>query len=122
MSWRVVVVSSNAKVDYKLDYLVVRTLEEVRRIHLSEVGVLVLKSTSISITAYLLCELTRRKIKVIFCDHQRNPCAELVPVNGSHDSSTKIRRQLQWREEVCQQIWTEIIREKLSRQRDHLLC
>ena len=44
MSWRVVVVSSNAKVDYKMDYLVVRTLEEVRRIHLSEVGVLVLES------------------------------------------------------------------------------
>ena len=29
MSWRVVVVSSNAKVDYKLDYLVVRTLDEI---------------------------------------------------------------------------------------------
>ena len=121
MSWRVVVVSSNAKVDYKLDYLVVRTLEEVRRVHLSEVGVLVLESTAISITAYLLCELTRRKIKVIVCDHQRNPCAELVPVNGSHNSSVKIRRQLQWREEICQQVWTEIVREKLRRQRDHLL-
>lgn len=121
MSWRVVVVSSNAKVDYKMDYLVVRTLEEVRRIHLSEVGVLVLESTAISITAYLLCELIRRKIKVIVCDHQRNPCAELVPVSGSHDSSAKIRQQLQWRKEVCQQIWTEIVREKLHRQRDHLL-
>ena len=121
MSWRVVVVSSNAKVDYKLDYLVVRTLEEVRRVHLSEVGVLVLESTAISITAYLLCELIRRRIKVIVCDHQRNPCAELVPVSGSHDSSAKIRRQLQWREEVCQQVWTEIVREKLRRQRDHLL-
>lgn len=121
MSWRVVVVSSNAKVDYKMDYLVVRTLEEVRRIHLSEVGVLVLESTAISITAYLLCELICRKIKVIVCDHQRNPCAELVPVSGSHDSSAKIRRQLQWREEVCQQVWTEIVREKLHRQRDHLL-
>ena len=28
MSWRVVVVSSNAKVDYKMDYITVRTLEE----------------------------------------------------------------------------------------------
>ena len=36
MSWRVVMVPSNAKVDYKLDYLAVRTLEEVRRIHLRE--------------------------------------------------------------------------------------
>ncbi len=121
MSWRVVVVSSNAKLDYKLDYLVVRTLNEVRRIHLDEVGVLVLESTAISITAYLLCELMNRKIKVIFCDHQRNPCSELVPMHGSHDSSAKIRQQLNWNEIICQQVWTEIVREKLCRQRDHLL-
>ena len=121
MSWRVVVVSSNAKLDYKLDYLVVRTLNEVRRIHLDEVGVLVLESTAISITAYLLCELMNRKIKVIFCDHQRNPCSELVPMHGSHDSSAKIRQQLSWNEIICQQVWTEIVREKLCRQRDHLL-
>ena len=54
MSWRVVVVSSNAKVDFKMDYLVVRTLDETRRVHISEVGVLMLESTAISITAYAL--------------------------------------------------------------------
>ena len=120
MSWRVVVVSSNAKVDYKLDYLVVRTLDEVKRVHLSEIGVLILESTAISITAYLLCELLRRKIKVIFCDHERTPCGELVPTNGCHDSSAKIRQQLKWSEGVRQQVWTEIVREKLRRQRAHL--
>ena len=67
MSWRVVMISSNAKLDYKLDYLVVRTADEVKRIHLSEIGVLVVESTAVSLTAYLLCELTQRKIKVIFC-------------------------------------------------------
>jgi hypothetical protein len=60
MSWRVVVVSSNAKVDYKLNYLVVRTLNEVKRVHLSEIGVLILESTAISIASYLLCELLQR--------------------------------------------------------------
>ncbi len=120
MSWRIVVVSSNAKVDYKLDYLVVRTLDEVKRVHLSEIGVLILESTAISITSYLLCELIRRKIKVIFCDHQRNPCAELVPTHGSHDSSAKIRQQLKWTQGIRQQIWTEIVRQKLRRQRSHL--
>ena len=121
MSWRVVVVSSNAKVDYKLDYLVVRTLDEVKRVHLSEVGVLMLESTAISITSYLLCELLRRKIKVIFCDQERNPCGELVPTWGSHDSSARIRQQIQWLPGICQQVWTDIVREKLRRQRDHLL-
>lgn len=120
MSWRVVVVASNAKLDYKLGYLVVRTVEEVKRVHLSEIGVLMLESTAISLTSYLLCELIQRKIKVIFCDHERNPCAELIPTHGSHDSSARIRQQLKWPEGVRQQVWTEIVREKLRRQRAHL--
>lgn len=120
MSWRVVVVSSNAKLDYKLDYLVVRTIDEVKRVHLSEIGVLILESTAISLTSYLLCELIQRKIKVVFCDHKRNPYSELVPVQGPHDSSGRIRQQLKWPLGLRQQLWTEIVREKLRQQRDHL--
>ena len=120
MSWRVVVVASNAKLDYKLGYLVVRTVEEVKRVHLSEIGVLMLENTAISLTAYLMCELIQRKVKGIFCDHERNPYAELVPAHGSHDSSARIRQQLKWPEGVRQQVWTEIVREKLRRQRAHL--
>lgn len=73
------VVSSNAKVDYKMDYITVRTLEETRRVHISEIGVLMLESTAISITAYALCELLAHKVKVIFCDHQRNPYRRAAP-------------------------------------------
>lgn len=120
MSWRVVVVASNAKLDYKLGYLVVRTVDEVKRVHLSEVGVLMLESTAISLTSYLICELVQRKIEVIFCDNERNPCAELIPTHGSHDSSAKIRRQLKWSEGHRQQVWTEIVRQKLQKQRAHL--
>lgn len=79
MSWRVVVVSSNAKVDYKMDYLVVRTLDETRRVHINEIAVLMLESTAVSLTAYAVCELLARKVKVIFFDKQRNPFAEVLP-------------------------------------------
>ena len=62
MSWRVVVVSSNTKVDYKMDYLVIRTLEDMRRVHISEMAVLMIESTAVSLTAYALCELISRKV------------------------------------------------------------
>ena len=120
MSWRVVVVSSNAKVDYKMDYLVVRTIDTTRKVHISEISVLMLESTAVSITAYALCELTARKVKVVFCAHLRNPCAELLPTNGCHDSPAKIRQQIGWTEAAKQLVWTEIVREKIRRQRDVL--
>lgn len=54
--------SSLSKLDYKMDYLVVRNTDGVKRIHLSEISVLMIESTAVSLTAYLLCELNKRKI------------------------------------------------------------
>ena len=77
MSWRVVVISSRAKLDLQMNHLVVRR-ETTTKIHLSEISTLIIESTAVSLTAYLLSELTKRKIKVIFCDEKRNPSSELV--------------------------------------------
>ena len=90
MSWRVVAVSSNAKLDYKMDYLVVRTVNDLKRIHLSEISVLLIESTAVSLTAYLLCELSKRKIDVIFCDEKRLPIGSFIPYYGSRFSSQNI--------------------------------
>lgn len=94
MSWRIVVISKRAKLDYQLGYLVVRN-EEVTKIHLSEISTILIESTAATVTTSLLAELTKKKIKVIFCDEKRNPSSELVGHYGSHDTSNKIRKQIQ---------------------------
>ena len=66
MSWRVVAISNRAKLDYKMDHLVIRNEKTTNRIHLSEISVLMIESTAVSITAYLMCELVKRKINIIF--------------------------------------------------------
>ena len=72
MSWRTVVISNSAKLDYQMGYLIVRN-QDVVKIHISEISILMIETTSVSLTAALLCELTKKKIKVIFCDEKRNP-------------------------------------------------
>lgn len=119
MSWRTIVISSSAKLDYKLDYLVVRQ-EEITKIHLSEISILLIENTAVSITAALLNKLIKRKIKVIFCDEKRNPSSELVSYYGCHDSSAKIRNQIRWNDEIKELIWTEIVSEKIRNQRNIL--
>lgn len=116
MSWRIVVISQSAKLDYKMDYMLVRQ-DNITKIHLSEILLLLIESTAVSLTAGLLCELTKRKIKVIFCDEKRNPCSELLGYYGSHDTSAKIRKQIQWGTESKKLIWTEIVAEKIRNQK-----
>ncbi len=115
MSWRTVVVSSSAKLDYQLGYLVIRK-EDTIKIHISEISILVLESTAISLTAALLSELVKKKVKVIFCDEKRNPSSELIPYYGSHDTSAKIRDQIMWNKQQKATIWTEIVTEKIRQQ------
>ena len=119
MSWRTVVVSSSAKLDYQLGYLVVRKDVTVK-VHISEISILIIESTAVSLTAALLNELMKKKIKVIFCDEKRNPSSELLPYYGSHDTSAKIREQIKWSEQEKTVIWTEIVTEKIRKQADTL--
>lgn len=116
MSWRVVVIANRAKLDYKMDYLVVRSENETKRIHLSEISVLMIESTAVSLTAYLLCELSKRKINIIFCDEKRLPLASVTPFYGSHDTSLKYKTQIRWTAETKHFVWAEIVRAKIRGQ------
>ncbi len=119
MSWRTVVVSNSAKLDYQMGYLVVRR-EETVRVHISEIYMLIVESTAVSLTAALLCELTKKKIKVIFCDEKRNPSSELISYYGSHDTSVKVRNQMGWGSEIKRTVWTEIVTDKIRKQAEVL--
>ena len=112
MSWRTVVIS---KLDLHLNHMFVRG-EETTKIFLGDISVLIIETTAVSVTACLLNELIKQKIKVIFCDEKRNPASELVPYYGSHDTSDKIRIQIKWTEELKQLVWTEIVTEKIRQQ------
>ena len=115
-----VVVSKSSKLDLKLGYMVVRDSEQTIRVHISEISVLMIENTASSITTALMNELTKQKIKVIFCDEKRNPSSELISYYGSHDTALKVRSQLNWQPISKQAVWTAIVREKIKNQRNNL--
>ncbi len=112
-------ISSSAKLDYQLGYMVVRR-RDVVKIHISEIEILLVESTAVSLTAVLLSELTKKKIKVIFCDEKRNPSSELIPYYGCYDVSAKLRAQLRWEEKSKTEVWTVIVKEKIRKQAEYL--
>lgn len=119
MSWRVIVITKRAKLDLQLGKMVVRSDETVK-IVLSEISTILIESTAVSLTTSLIAELAKRKIKVIFCDEKRNPSCELVNYYGSHDTSNKVRRQIDWKQSTKEAVWTEIVTEKIRKQKELL--
>lgn len=119
MSWRTVVISNSAKLDYQMGFMIVRQTDIIK-IHLSEIALLLVESTAVSLTSALLAELTKKKIKVVFCDEKRNPSSELISLYGSHDTSAKVRMQVEWESEIKNAVWTEIVTEKIRKQMELL--
>ena len=119
MSWRTIVITKRAKLDLQLGFMVVRG-EHTTKVALNEIAVVLIESTAVSLTTSLLAELTKRKVKVIFCDEKRNPSSELVSYYGSHNTSNKIRKQIAWRQNTKEAVWTEIVSEKIRKQKELL--
>lgn len=120
MGWRTVVVSKPSKLDLRLGYMVVRDCENSVRVHISEISILIIENTASSITTALLNELTKEKIKVVFCDEKQNPSSELVSYYGCHDTSLKLRSQIEWADINKQVVWTAIVTEKIKMQAQNL--
>ena len=114
--WRVIVVTGRSKLDLRYNSISIRRDNGTDFIHIGEVNTLILETTTISITAALMCELIKQKVKVIFCDEKSNPHFELLPFYGSHDCSAKIKEQIAWTDFLKESLWTIIVTEKIENQ------
>lgn len=115
MSWRTIVISNKCKLSYKNNYMIIRN-ENLNMVHLSEINIVVIDTTLVSITTTLMCELMDRKIKVVFCDERHNPKGELVQYYGSHNTSKKIMTQIKWGDNIKDEVWTQVIKHKINNQ------
>ena len=116
MSFRTVVIANQAKISYKNRFLVVKKDIEEKYIHLSEIDTIIVDSISVSISSYLLKELTDNKINIIFCDEKHNPYAQIQPFYSRHNSSKKIIEQTKWTLKNKDNLWTLIVKNKIINQ------
>ncbi len=116
MSFRTVVITRQSKMSYKNRFLVVKQDNDEKYIHLSEIDTIVVDSISVSISAYLLKELSDNKINIIFCDEKHNPFGELSSYYSRHNTSKKIKEQISWKQKDKDQLWARIVQNKIKNQ------
>ena len=115
MGFRTIAITKRSKLNLTMGFLEIRG-EETIKVFLDDIDILLIDNQAVSLTAALITELMKKKIRVIFCDDKRNPQAELVPYYGSGDSSRKLKYQIAWDESTKEQVWTRIVREKIHNQ------
>lgn len=116
MSFRTVVITKQSRLSYKNRFLVVKQENDEKYIHLSEIDTIIVDSISVSISAYLLKELSDDKINIIFCDEKHNPFGELSSYYSRHNTSKKIKEQISWKKTDMDMVWKKIVQNKIINQ------
>lgn len=116
MSFRTVVIAQQSKLSYKNKFLVVKQDLDEKYIHLSEIDTIIVDSLAVSISAYLLKELSDNKINIIFCDEKHNPFGELSTYYSKHNTSKMIQKQILWTSSEKDKAWKKIVKNKLLNQ------
>lgn len=116
MSWRTVVINSSCKLSFQENFIIVRKIDDIIKIHISEVSTIIVDTLECVITAYLINELFKNKIKLIFTNEKKIASGEIVSYFGHCSSSKKILVQSSWEKDVKSIAWQMIIKEKIKNQ------
>jgi CRISP-associated protein Cas1 len=115
VSWRTVVLAKEAKLSLRMNNLVV-TNDNVVKIPLVELGILIIENPNIVLTIHLLNALVANKTTIVICDQTHNPSATITAIYGHHRQSKNIMHQISWTDERKAILWQKIIQHKIANQ------
>ena len=94
----------------------VRKESDTSKIHLSEISSILLQTTQVYLSAFLLSELAKNKISLVVSDERRNPIGQYLPLYGAHNTAKKVGEQLMWGEPIKKRVWQRVVKDKIYQQ------
>lgn len=116
MAFRTIIIKSRCKLEYSLNYLILKKENSVTRVLIDEIKTLVIDSNQVVLTSALISQCIINKIKLIFSDSKHNPIGESVGYDNNFYTYRKIKEQITWQEDVKNRLWQHIIVEKIFNQ------
>lgn len=120
MGFRSVCIENRCRCSYSGGYLVVTGETSTTKIHLSEIASLTFCTTKVYVSGYLMSELAKNKIPVLFSDEKCFPVAESLPLYGSHNCAARVKAQLEWTVPAKKRLWQRVVRDKIGAQAEVL--
>ena len=94
----------------------VRKADDTVKIHLSEISSIILQTTQVYLSAYLLSELAKCKISLVVADEKCNPIGQYLPMYGAHNVAKRVSEQISWGAPIKKRVWQQVVKEKIRQQ------
>lgn len=117
MSFRQVLISKRAYVHYELDNLIVENEQNILKVPINDIAIVVFESNEISITTRLLSELSLKNITILICDFTHMPVSYLLPVGNHYRIPLVHRLQVEQPQELKEYVWEKLAKAKIKNSR-----
>ena len=111
--WRNIVIDSETKLNYENHNLIILQNKSFNSIPISDIRLLMINSVKTQITVWLINELIKNNVMVVFCDEKRNPHCEVLGFHNNNFSSGRIDEQFSWNKSTRNNIWAKIVSNKI---------
>lgn len=91
--------------------------DEIGRVPLDDVGVLVVNAHGVTFSNTLLRALSERGAAVVLCGPNHHPFAWLWPTEGHHAQAGRMRAQIEAPKPLCKRLWRLLVAAKIMNQR-----
>jgi len=115
MGWKIIEIDDNCFLKIFLDNLVIIRNTKII-IPISDIDLLMINNTMITLTINLLNQLAASGVCVVFCDNKHLPKSQLFGINVKKQSHKVFTKQLEWNAEFKELNWFYILKQKLLNQ------
>ncbi len=121
MGYRVVYIQQSERLSLYLDNLKVETDRGELLIPLSDIQTLIVDNYKTVLSTRLMNALSSNNVCTILCGIDHLPNCYVLPMNGHFSASGNIFKQIEWNDNIKQQIHQKIVIAKISNQRKILI-
>lgn len=116
MAFRTVVVTKHCKINFKMNLVILTTNEDTFQIPIADVDVLLIETTQAYISAYVIMELLKQNVKIIFSDNHGLPIGEINAYGGNSSRNSNIKAQTNWGNTSKNGLWQQVMINKITNQ------
>ncbi len=116
MSWKTIIVRESSYLFLKNNQLHFKQNNEKGAFPLKDINCIIIEKTNTQLTVPLLNALVKANIYVIFCNEKHDPNGVILPFASYFQPLTVLHNQLEMGKNLKKQIWTRLIKMKISNQ------
>jgi len=113
---KTIIVDGSCKLGYSNNTIIISKESQQEEYTLENIRCLIISDLRVSLSTYLLNELQKRNITVIFCDEKKLPSCELVSFTYKSIGPGKLFEQIKYNSYDKILVWTDIIKSKINNQ------